>query len=394
MKIAFTVPRYGEDIVGGAEELARKLAENMAARGHDVDVLTTCARDHFTWKNSVPEGFSELNGVTVRRFKAETNMFSAEYAEIHQKVCNREVVSYKDQVKWISGGLSSPALYGFIEKKGPEYDCLIFMPYLFGITFRGSSVYPKRSVLLPCLHDESFAYLDIMKTMFEQCRNVIFNTHPERELAQRLYGIKGKGTVVGCGFDKVAADPTRFRSEFKLQSPFLLYAGRREEGKNTPLLIRYFCNYIHKTGRDLKLVLIGSGKVEIPRRFRHVVVDLGLVSLSNKYNAYAAAECLCQPSVNESLSIVLLESWLQGTPALVHADCAVTRDHCSRSNGGLFFRDYAEFHECLDFLFENPDIRGKMGGNGMKYVEENYCWDEVINRLEDALKCEQSCRTR
>lgn len=391
MKIAFVLPRYGEDVVGGAEELGRRFAEKLVSRGHTMEVLTTCARDHFTWENHFAEGASQLNGVMVRRFKAETHISSPDYAELHGRICNRETVSYKNQVKWINWGLSSPDLYGFIEEKGAEYDSLIFMPYLFGTTFHGSSIYPEKSVIIPCLHDESFAYLEIMKTMFNQCRNIIFNTYPERELAQRLYGLKEKGNVVGCGFDIVTTYPEQFRKKFKLKSPFVLYAGRREEGKNTLLLIRYFCNYIHKTERDLKLVLIGSGEVKIPRRFRRYIVDLGLVSLQNKHDAYAAADFLCQPSVNESLSIVLLESWLQGTPALVHADCAVTRDHCIRSNGGLFFRNYAEFHECLDFLLSNPEINRKMGQNGRKYVEKNFCWDKVLTRLESALKCTQAC---
>ena len=37
-------------------------------RNHDVDVLTTCARDYVTWKNEYPEGADRIRGVTVRRF--------------------------------------------------------------------------------------------------------------------------------------------------------------------------------------------------------------------------------------------------------------------------------------------------------------------------------------
>ena len=53
-RLAFVVPRYGADVVGGAETLVRGLAEHLAAPGSAVEVLTTCARDHLSWKNVLP----------------------------------------------------------------------------------------------------------------------------------------------------------------------------------------------------------------------------------------------------------------------------------------------------------------------------------------------------
>jgi hypothetical protein len=44
VKLAVVVQRYGTDINGGAELLARYLAERLA-RYADVRVLTTCAKD-------------------------------------------------------------------------------------------------------------------------------------------------------------------------------------------------------------------------------------------------------------------------------------------------------------------------------------------------------------
>jgi glycosyltransferase involved in cell wall biosynthesis len=162
----------------------------------------------------------------------------------------------------------------------------------------------------------------------------------------------------------------------------MLYAGRRELGKNVPLLIDYFCRYKENTDSGLKLILIGSGAVNIPGKYKTEIIDLGFIPKEDKYDAYAAATVLCQPSLNESFSIVIMESWLCGTSVLVHAECAVTKDHCIKSNGGLYFSNYEEFEECINFYLDNPELSNNMAENGKIYVKDNYNWDKIVDRYK------------
>jgi hypothetical protein len=71
VKFAFITPRYGAEFNTGAEHACRLLAEQIAKR-HDVEVLTTTARDSATWKNEYSEGFDRVRGALVRRFAVST----------------------------------------------------------------------------------------------------------------------------------------------------------------------------------------------------------------------------------------------------------------------------------------------------------------------------------
>jgi glycosyltransferase involved in cell wall biosynthesis len=95
----------------------------------------------------------------------------------------------------------------------------------------------------------------------------------------------------------------------------------------------------------------------------------------------SAANILLMPSQMESLSIVTLEAWSVGTPAMVNAGCAVLRGHCIRSNGGLYYSDYDEFEACLDLLLEHRALAAALGKNGQEYVETHYQWDIIDQKL-------------
>lgn len=358
----------------------------MEARGHSSEVLTTCARDNTTWKNELPPGEEIINGVTVRRFEV-TSHNQEKQDFFGEKISHGQPLSLSQEEEWIDSVVRSDTLVHFIEEHHSDYDYLIFAPYLFGITSRGLAIAPERSILVPCLHDEPYARLKIFKRLFHQAAGIFFNSEAEQALAARIFP-PGRATIrlVGMGIEPPDnLDPVTFRKKYRENSPFILYAGRREGGKNTPLLIEYFRIFKRHHRTDLKLLLIGSGDLDLRREDKNRIRDLGYLSSEDKWNAYAAANIFCQPSSNESLSIVLLESWLAETPALVNAQCPVTRYHCLQSQGGIFFRDYYEFEECILYLLNHPEQAKLMGENGRQYVENNFTWEKVLDRLEGGI---------
>ena len=381
MKIAFVIPWYG-DIPGGAESECKNTAENLSRNGIEVEIITTCVKEfNSDWNsNYYKEGVSELNGVVIRRFKVRqrnTELFD----RINSKLMKNKKVSPQEERIFVEEMINSDDLYQYIENHGSDYDYFLFIPYMFGTTYYGSLIHPEKSFLIPCLHDESYAYMDIFKNMFQNVAGIIFNAESEATLANQLFNLKGRQMVLGLGMDTIISfDARRFREKYGIYNDFILYAGRREPGKNTPLLVDFFCKYKEYNQNELKLVLIGSGDVSIPDKFKNDIIDLGFVSKHDKYDSFAAASLLCQPSINESFSIVIMESWLCLTPVLVHSKCAVTKDHCIKGNSGLYFENFEEFEGCINFYLNNSQLREKMAINGKRYVEENFNWDRIIEK--------------
>jgi glycosyltransferase involved in cell wall biosynthesis len=98
------------------------------------------------------------------------------------------------------------------------------------------------------------------------------------------------------------------------------------------------------------------------------------------------ARALVVPSPYESLSIVLLEAWNHGVPALVNAYCKVLQGQVRRADGGLYYRSSREFQETLSWLLSHEDSRRELGEQGLAYVDREYRWPTVLDRVESLLE--------
>ena len=384
LNIAFVAPRFLEGpTIGGAETLLKQLAIHLVKAGHKVSFLTTCASDHVTWANEVPAGVKEVEGLQVHFFPVDSNRDLETFHTIQQAICNGKTVSKEEEKTWLKNNVNSTPLYDHLRAKENSYDYILMGPYLFGLTHAAAAIHPEKTMLVPCLHDEAFAYLESIADMFKQVKGCIFNAPAERELAKRLYGLDdSKLHVIGMGLDSFDCDPEKTAKDNDIPAPYLLYCGRREGLKGTPLLIDYFTAFRKRTGKDIRLVFTGTGLIDIPSDMKPFVIDLGFVTEEEKHNAMAGALAFCHPSLNESFGIVLLESWLASTPALVHAGSAVLSQHCASSNAGLWFNSYPEFEAELLLLLENKELCKAMGKAGKEYVEKNYSWQSIEEKLE------------
>jgi glycosyltransferase involved in cell wall biosynthesis len=379
--------RYGDGVVGGSEAVLREAAHGLAARGWQVEVLTTCARDHYTWANVYPAGTSVVDGVVLRRFPAVVDTRRELRATLGARVLAGERLTITEQERWVNDDLRVPELFHHLLDSAAGYRALVLSPYMFWPTFACAQLAPQRTILMPCLHDEPFAYLDVFQPMFSGVQAMWFLTEPEHRLAHRLFGVPRNHAVLGAGVHAPAGyAPERFRARYGITGRFVLYAGRREGAKGWHDLLEGFARAHARGPLPLSLVTIGVGDVVVPDELRGRVIDLGFLPDADRDDAFAAADAYVQPSTVESFSRTVMEAWLAGTLVLASGGSEVVRWHCDRSRAGLVYDDLAELEQCLHFVAAEPGAARRIAEPGRSYVLREYSWAPTLDRLEAAIE--------
>jgi glycosyltransferase involved in cell wall biosynthesis len=424
MKLAFIVQRYGTEILGGSEYHCRLIAERLAQK-HEVEVLTTCARDYITWKNDYPEGTDRVRGVTVRRFANAATRDLDAFNRQSEWIFNNPHTA-DDEMAWLKAqGPWCPALLDHLTRSHQQFDALIFFTYLYAPTVLGLHIAPGRSILVPTAHDEPAIHLDIYKEMFALPAAVAYNTEVERRFLTTHFPIRAAAEeTVGCGVDLPASDARErpvetedprqepdtdvrrfdgyqplpphitergavFRRRHRLHGPFVLYGGRIDPGKGCEELIEYFSSYV-ADGGDATLALMGVKLMKLPDE--PFIRFAGLLSERERLDALEAATIVSVPSPYESLSLLALEAFAVGTPILANARSEVLVEHCIRSNAGLYYADRDEFVEGLNLLLAEAPLRAAMGLNGREYVTRNYRWDVILAKYDTLIGAVRSGR--
>jgi len=380
LKLAFVVHRYGLDIAGGSEGHCRGLATALRTR-HDVEVLTTCARDYITWKNELPAGRTEIDGVRVTRFpntrERNVDQFGELSARVFDKNHNRE-----DETRWIAeNGPVCPDLVHAVRDRR-DVDYFLLYSYRYYTAFMSAAAAGERAVLVPTAEDDPAVRLGIIAELFRSVRGILYLTPEEQELVEGVSGSRTASAVIGSGLTMIDAVPST-NLRFNLPESYVLYVGRIDRNKGVDKLFR---DYIWLAGgwpEAPALVLAGPQALDIPDHPK--IQYLGYVTDSEKAALLAGASIVVMPSAFESLSILVLEAWARGRPVLVNGRCGVLEGQCRRSRGGLYYRDMAEFGAMLKLLMSQAELRVALGAAGRAYVDREYSWDIAASRTEALL---------
>ena len=414
MKFAFVTARYGADITTGPDHACRVLAEQVSSR-HDVDVLTTCARNPQSWKNEFSEGTDRVRGALVRRFAVSQSRDEQAFTQFSARVLAGPRTR-ADELEWLRrAGPWSAGLIDFIRRQHKSYDVLVFFSLCSPVTVAAATLAPERTIVFPYLQLQPALRFDVGAEILSAVRGVGLISGTERQLLRSYMRVTPQhDEVVGIGIDpspeqsypRHQQDPADvvvddeataaggeddgpasylegrgipFRRRHRLYGPFALYGGRVEPDNGCEEMLDYFDTYAASDG-DTALALMGVKMMQVPEE--PYIRLAGVLPERQRMIACEAADVTIAPSADDLVSQPLLESLAVGTPVLASARNSAAVEHCRRANAGLYYSNRGEFVEALRLMMTNSRLRGRLGENGRIYIRQNFRWDAVLGRFD------------
>jgi glycosyltransferase involved in cell wall biosynthesis len=376
-RVGLVVQRYGE-VTGGAEKLAAQMAEHLAPHW-DLTVLTTCAKNHLSWDNTFPPGPDEVDGIKVLRFPSTRTRNIRGFNGLSKQVFDRNNERLREE-QWVAEqGPMCPGLLDHLATSREQYDGYLFFTYLYAPTVWGLPLVADRALLVPTTHDEAPIRFGVYRDVFERPRALLCLTPEELTIIEKYFPNHARTRVVGVGVDRPEADGARFREKHGIRGNYLLYVGRQEPGKGVGELLEYHQALKQRYADAPDLVLAGDTNMEL---VGEGVRYLGRIDEQDKHDALAGALAVVVPSRYESLSLLTLEAFAQGTPVLVNGRSDVLVGQVERSRAG---RTYTDLDSFIRGLREVGDERAALGKKGLEYVKQQG-WPQVVAAYREEME--------
>ena len=333
-KVAFVTPRYGTQIMGGAETAVRKLAEHLGAMtSWETEVHTTCALDPHTWADELEPGTTELQ----RRDRAPTPDHAGAPARLLRldgllRLAPRQATRAQGK-RWVeyNGPVSSELVEAVCAS---DADVVAFTPYLYHPTVATIGRVPMPAVFHPAAHDEPALYFSVFRGTFDDADAFCFYTRGRAHA--------GRAHVPGGGAAPDRARPRHGR-----------LGGRRPPGRGacsgwatgrtssawggwtSTRAPRCSPRSSPRTRSAIRArsPWPWSGPVSFELPPHPDIVVTGPVDEADKWDIVRDALVAISPSALESFSLVVIEAWVDRVPVLVNGACGPTREHAERSGG-------------------------------------------------------------
>ncbi|NLF01399.1 MAG: glycosyltransferase family 4 protein [Anaerolineales bacterium] len=382
--------------IGGAEKHITDLSEELARRGHSVDVFTSRSVDYHSWRSELP-AFERLDGVDVHRFASLPRGRSAwrMLAYGFRNYWRTQARRYEPFIFCGSGPLM-PGMFWAILRHGRRYDLMHIsnLHYSHAYTaYVAAHILGLPTIITPHVHAEQRETHDVgyLHSMLSGSHAVLADTQAEKEyLLAREWNSRVIVGGIGLRLDRYPAlDPGESRAQFGLpQNGFVvLFLGRKADYKGLDVCLEAFCA-LRRVRQDAYFLAVGPETPSSERlweRYRGLegLRVCGSVSDETRLAALAACDVLAMPSVGEAFGIVYLEAWAYDKPVIAARIKSVSSIVSDGQDGFLIEPGgVAEMAGHLSYMADHPDEAKRMGTQGRAKLERRY----TVQRIGDIVE--------
>lgn len=408
LRLLHVCPRYSP-APGGVELFFSKLSATLAARGHQVSVWTTDARELRAFSRregaTFPAGPSVIDGVAVRRFPVRHLPFRP-WLMTAAHLLPLGPSWARSTFRW---NPFVPSLAREVRTLGARFDIVhgAALPYsvLLDVARRAAARAGARLVFSPFLHVGNPAdprqrvrriYLSPTNVaLLRQADLVLVQTTVERDALSDAGVRPDRMRLVGMGVDEAdctGGDRVRGRARWGLSAaePVVGHLANKSADKGTVDLLLASAR-LRAAGVSFRLLLAGTAMRSYTEVWRHFtpkdhVVDVGELDDCEKRDFFSAIDVFVLPSYVESFGIALLEAAVNRVPAIAY-DLGGPGEILHHDRTGVLVPpgDLAALERQIRRLSEDPPLRRRIG-EAAAAMASGWSWARTIQAVEDAYR--------
>lgn len=213
-----------------------------------------------------------------------------------------------------------------------------------------------------------------------------------RFTARHVSGLSGKPVVtIGAGVEIDTFTPPESPPDNEI--PVVGCVSRFVPRKGQDRLLEA----VARLGRDVEVLLVGTGRTE--DKLRSLATKLGVtarfavdVPWADLPDLYRSMDVFCMPCKSrwgglefEGLGLVFLEAAATGLPVLA-GDSGGSPETVLPGETGFVVSSVDDIVEGLEILLSDRARATEMGRAGRRFVEREYTWDRVVERLHEGFE--------